>query len=320
MTRSNTILIAGGAGFIGLTLTRKLLDAGNRVVVADNFSTSNRANLDVFIGNPCFEWLRHDVTEPLVVEVDEIYSLACPASPVHYQANPIKTLKTSFMGTRNLLGLAKRTGARFLQASTSEVYGDPLEHPQREQYWGNVNPIGVRGCYDEGKRVAESLCAEYRRQHEMPVQIARIFNTYGPGMQPDDGRVVSNFIVQALRGQPVTIFGDGEQTRSFCYVDDLCDGLIKLMALDSPPHETWPGPINLGNDGEFTIAQLADLVEKAIGPLKRDRHPLPPDDPARRRPDLSRAKALLGWAPTTGLEAGLKMTIAYFKALVGGRA
>jgi UDP-glucuronate decarboxylase len=305
-------MITGGAGFLGSHLTKRLLDEGQEVLVVDNFYSGSRANLRDVMGNPRLELLRHDVTFPLYVEVDEIYHLACPASPVFYQRDPVQTTKTSVMGSINMLGLAKRTKARILLSSTSEVYGDPVVHPQPETYWGNVNPIGIRSCYDEGKRCAETLFFDYRRQHDMPVKVARIFNTYGPGMRPDDGRVVSNFIVSALRGEPLTIFGDGSQTRSFCFVDDLVDGLVKLM---STSHEVT-GPINIGNPKEFTMSELADLVIEIVGSSAGVEYlPLPSDDPSQRQPDISLAMAILGWQPTIELREGLEATVEYFRAL-----
>jgi UDP-glucuronate decarboxylase len=305
-------MITGGAGFIGSHLTRRLLDDGQEVLVVDNFYSGSRANLRDVMSNPRLEVMRHDVTFPLYVEVDEIYHLACPASPVFYQRDPVQTTKTSVMGSINMLGLAKRTKARILLSSTSEVYGDPEVHPQPEAYWGNVNPIGIRSCYDEGKRCAETLFFDYRRQHDMPVKVARIFNTYGPGMRPDDGRVVSNFIVSALNGVPLTIFGDGSQTRSFCYVDDLVDGLIKLM---STPHEVT-GPINIGNPNEFTMTELAELVIEIVGSSAgAEYRPLPADDPTQRQPDISVARSTLGWQPTIELREGLGATVEYFRTL-----
>jgi UDP-glucuronate decarboxylase len=301
--------VTGGAGFIGSHLTRRLLDAGNEVLVVDNFYSGTRSNIEDLQGEPRFELLRHDVTFPLYVEVDEIYHLACPASPVFYQRDPVQTTKTCVHGSINMLGLAKRTGAKILLASTSEVYGDPAMHPQEESYWGNVNPIGIRSCYDEGKRCAETLFFDYHRQHQLRIKVARIFNTYGPRMAADDGRVVSNFIVQALTGQPLTVFGDGTQTRSFCYVDDLVDGLIRLM--DSPDEVT--GPINLGNPGEFTMLELAQQVTALAGGPDIEYRPLPQDDPVRRKPDIAKAQELLGWQPTVPLEEGLKRTVDYFR-------
>jgi len=304
------VLVTGGAGFIGSHLCRRLLTLGHDVLVADNFYSSTRRNVTDLLGEPRFELLRHDVTFPLYVEVDQIYHLACPASPVFYQRDPVQTTKTCVHGSINMLGLAKRPGAPILLASTSEVYGDPAAHPQQESYWGNVNPIGVRSCYDEGKRCAETLFFDFHRQYRLPVKVARIFNTYGPAMLPNDGRVVSNFIVQALAGRPLTIFGDGSQTRSFCYIDDLVTGLIALM--NTPPEVT--GPVNLGNPDEFTVLELAKLVlaltrsDAAI-----EERPLPSDDPVRRKPDISRARQLLGWEPAIPLEEGLKRTVDYFR-------
>jgi UDP-glucuronate decarboxylase len=307
--RPRRVLVTGGAGFIGSHLTRRLLAAGNEVLVVDNFYSGTRSNIEDLQGEPRFELLRHDVTFPLYVEVDEIYHLACPASPVFYQRDPVQTTKTCVHGSINMLGLAKRTGAKILLASTSEVYGDPAMHPQEESYWGNVNPIGIRSCYDEGKRCAETLFFDYYRQHRLRIKVARIFNTYGPRMAADDGRVVSNFIVQALTGQPLTIFGDGTQTRSFCYVDDLVEGLIRLM--DSSDDVT--GPINLGNPGEFTMLELAQQVTALVGGPDIEYRPLPQDDPVRRKPDIGKAQDLLGWAPTVPLEEGLKRTVDYFR-------
>ena len=303
------ILITGGAGFIGSHLCERLLGEGHEVLCLDNFFTGRRENIIELLDNPRFELLRHDVTEPILLEIDQIYNLACPASPVHYQYNPVKTVKTSVMGAINMLGLAKRVRARILQASTSEVYGDPLVHPQREDYWGNVNPIGPRSCYDEGKRLAETLMTDYHRQNNVDIRIARIFNTYGPRMLENDGRVVSNFVVQALRGEPLTLYGEGQQTRSFCYVDDLLEGLIRLMNTDDI-HE----PVNLGNPGEFTIKQLGEEVIKIIGNDCGFRYmPLPQDDPKQRKPDITRAQNLLGWNPTIPLNEGLVKTIDDFK-------
>ena len=304
------ILVTGGAGFIGSHLCRRLLDLGHDVLAVDNFYSSSRRNLYDLIAEPRFELLRHDVTFPLYVEVDQIYHLACPASPIYYQRDPVQTTKTCVHGSINMLGLAKRTSARALLASTSEVYGDPAEHPQEESYWGNVNPIGIRSCYDEGKRCAETLFFDYNRQHELPIKVARIFNTYGPNMLPDDGRVVSSFIVQALRGQPLTIFGDGTQTRSFCYVDDLVDGLIRLM--NTPPDVT--GPINLGNPREFTMLELARKVLELVGGGTVEYRPLPSDDPVRRRPNIGRARELLQWQPSVELDEGLGRTVNYFRS------
>jgi UDP-glucuronate decarboxylase len=304
------ILVTGGSGFIGSHLCRRLLALGHDVLVVDNFSSSSRHNVLDLLAEPGFELIRHDVTFPLYVEVDQIYHLACPASPAFYQKDPVQTTKTCVHGSINMLGLARRLGAPILLASTSEVYGDPAAHPQPESYWGNVNPIGVRSCYDEGKRCAETLFFDYRRQHDLPVKVARIFNTYGPSMLADDGRVVSNFIVAALRGAPLTVFGDGSQTRSFCYVDDLVTGLIALMG--SPPGVT--GPVNLGNPGEFTMTELAQQVLALTGSRSPvEYRPLPADDPARRRPDISRARELLGWEPTVDLADGLKRTVEYFQ-------
>src|SRR5688572_33103563 len=292
------VLVTGGAGFLGSFLCERLLSSGCEVICADNYFTGSRDNIAHLLGNPHFEVMRHDVTFPLYVEVDEIYNLACPASPVHYQFDPVQTTKTSVHGAINMLGLAKRVKAKIFQASTSEVYGDPAVHPQREEYWGNVNPIGPRACYDEGKRCAETLFFDYHRQFGVNIRVVRIFNTYGPRMHPQDGRVVSNFIVQALQDKPITIYGDGGQTRSFCYVSDLVEGLIKLMAAPAPV----TGPVNLGNPGEFTIAELAALVlSKTDSRAGVTRRPLPQDDPKQRRPDISRARELLGWAPTVDL-------------------
>ena len=309
------ILVTGGSGFIGSHLTRRLLAMGHDVLVVDNFYSSSRRNVVDLLDEPRFELIRHDVTFPLYVEVDQIYHLACPASPVFYQRDPVQTTKTCVHGSINMLGLAKRVGARILLASTSEVYGDPEVHPQEESYWGNVNPIGVRSCYDEGKRCAETLFFDYHRQHALPVKVARIFNTYGPSMLPNDGRVISSFVVQALRGEPLTVFGDGKQTRSFCYVDDLVSGLIRLM--NTPPEIT--GPINLGNADEFTMLELATKVLDLTGSQGAIEHlPLPPDDPTRRRPNVDRARDLLGWAPTIGLDEGLARTVEYFRETLNG--
>ena len=303
------ILITGGAGFIGSHLCDRLLGEGNEVLCLDNFFTGRRENIFHLLDNPRFELIRHDVTEPILLEVDQIYNLACPASPVHYQYNPVKTVKTSVMGAINMLGLAKRVRARILQASTSEVYGDPLVHPQKEDYWGNVNPIGLRSCYDEGKRLAETLMTDYHRQNNVDIRIARIFNTYGPRMLEDDGRVVSNFIVQALRGEPLTLYGEGEQTRSFCYVDDLLEGLIRLMNT-----EGLNDPVNLGNPGEFTIKQLAEEVIKTCESKSGFTYlPLPADDPRQRKPDITKAQTSLGWNPTIPLRDGLKRTVEDFR-------
>ena len=306
------ILVTGGAGFIGSHLCERLLAEGHDVLCLDNFFTGRRVNILKLLDNHHFELIRHDVIEPVLLEVDQIYNLACPASPIHYQYNPVKTVKTSVMGMINMLGLAKRVRARILQASTSEVYGDPLVHPQREEYWGNVNPIGLRSCYDEGKRIAETLMMDYHRQNHVDIRIARIFNTYGPRMLEDDGRVVSNFIVQALRGKPLTLYGSGEQTRSFCYVDDLVEALIRLMNVDGV-HD----PVNLGNPGEFTIKQLADEVIKMCDSKSEIEYlPLPEDDPKQRQPNITRAQTLLGWNPTIALHEGLGKTVAYFKKAV----
>jgi UDP-glucuronate decarboxylase len=306
------ILVTGGAGFLGSHLIDRLLEAGDEVICCDNLFTGAKRNIEHLHGHPRFEFLRHDVTFPLYVEVDEIYNLACPASPVHYQHDPVQTTKTSVHGAINMLGLAKRLRAKVLQASTSEVYGDPSIHPQTEDYWGHVNPIGIRSCYDEGKRCAETLFFDYRRQHNLGVKVARIFNTYGPRMHPNDGRVVSNFIVQALAGEPITIFGDGAQTRSFCFVSDLIDGLIRLMAT---PHEVT-GPINIGNPKEFSILELAERVIALTGSRSElKRLPLPSDDPRQRQPDIARARTELGWAPKVELDEGLAATIDYFRSI-----
>lgn len=303
------ILVTGGAGFLGSHLTDRLLAAGHEVLCADNLFTGTKRNIERLIGHPRFEFVRHDVTFPLYVEVDEIYNLACPASPIHYQHDPVQTTKTSVHGAINMLGLAKRLRCKILQASTSEVYGDPTVHPQPEAYWGNVNPIGIRSCYDEGKRCAETLFFDYHRQHGVEIKVARIFNTYGPRMHPGDGRVVSNFIVQALKKEPLTLYGQGEQTRSFCYVDDLIEGLIALM--ETPADVT--GPINLGNPTEFTIRELANLILRLAHAQSELIHlPLPQDDPQQRRPDISLAMTQLGWEPRVALEEGLKPTIGYF--------
>ncbi len=304
------VLVTGGAGFLGSHLCDRLLAEGNEVICVDNYFTGTKANIEHLIGHKRFELLRHDVTFPLYVEVDLIYNMACPASPIHYQFDPVQTTKTSVHGAINMLGLAKRVKARILQASTSEVYGDPVMHPQREDYWGNVNPIGPRSCYDEGKRCAETLFFDYRRQFGLDIKVARIFNTYGPRMHPNDGRVVSNFIVQALRGEDITVYGDGNQTRSFCFVSDLVEGLMRLM--DSPPGFT--GPVNLGNPGEFTILELAEKVIALTGSNSRVVYKtLPHDDPKQRQPDISLARERLAWAPTVSLDEGLKETIAYFR-------
>jgi UDP-glucuronate decarboxylase len=310
MATARRVLVSGGAGFLGSHLCERLLERGDEVLCVDNFFSSTRHNVAHLLDNHRMELLRHDVTFPLYVEVDEIFNLACPASPVHYQFDPVQTTKTSVIGAINMLGLAKRLKIRVLQASTSEVYGDPSVHPQTEEYWGNVNPIGMRSCYDEGKRCAEALFFDYRRQHNLPIKVVRIFNTYGPRMHPNDGRVVSNFIVQALNGKDITIYGDGSQTRSFCYVDDLVEGMLRMMS--TPPEVT--GPINIGNPKEFTIRELADLViEITATKSKLKFEPLPSDDPKQRQPDISRAKAVLGWEPKTQLREGLVKTIAHFE-------
>lgn len=307
-----TTLITGGAGFIGSHLSERLVAAGEEVLCLDNFYTGSKDNIRHLLNKPNFELIRHDIWLPIYLEVNRIYNLACPASPVHYQRDPVSTIKTSVLGAINMLGLAKRRQARFLQASTSEIYGDPREHPQTESYWGHVNPIGPRACYDEGKRCAETLCFEYHRQFAVDIRIVRIFNTYGPRMHPRDGRVVSNFIVQALLGEPITLYGDGQQTRSFCYVDDLVTALIAMMR-----QNTQQGPFNLGNPGEFTILELAETILRLTGSRSTlSFRPLPPDDPVRRQPDISQAQSGLGWTPQVALEDGLKETIAYFKKLL----
>ena len=309
----NRVLVTGGAGFLGSHLCERLLQDGNDVICVDNLYTGSKDNIRHLMANPYFEFIRHDVTEPLYVEVDQIYNLACPASPIHYQANPVKTTKTSVYGALNMLGLAKRVGARILQASTSEVYGDPEIHPQPESYRGCVNPIGIRSCYDEGKRVAETLFFDYHRMHNLEIKIMRIFNTYGPRMNPSDGRVVSNFIVQALKGQDITIYGDGSQTRSFCYVDDLIEGMVRLMA----SRADFTGPCNLGNPGEFTILQLAEKIVALTGSSSQIIYkPLPSDDPLQRKPIIELAKHHLDWEPHIALEEGLKKTIDYFKRVI----
>jgi UDP-glucuronate decarboxylase len=314
---SQRVLVTGGAGFLGSHLCERLLSAGHDVLCVDNYFTGRRSNVFHLLDHPKFDTLRHDVTFPLYVEVDEIYNFACPASPIHYQFDPVQTTKTSIIGAINMLGLAKRVKARILQASTSEVYGDPTVHPQTEDYRGNVNPIGPRACYDEGKRCAETLFYDYYRQHRVDIRVARIFNTYGPRMHPNDGRVVSNFIIQALRGEPITIYGDGSQTRSFCYVDDLVDGLVRLMA--SPSDLT--GPVNLGNPTEIAVLALAERIISLIGSQSRIEHQaLPIDDPLQRRPEISRARHLLGWEPAVDLNIGLERTISYFDALLSDRA
>jgi UDP-glucuronate decarboxylase len=314
MLGNRRVLVTGGAGFIGSHLCERLLARGEEVLCVDNFFTATRPNVADLMTNPNFELLRHDVCFPLYVEVDKIYNLACPASPIHYQFDPVQTTKTSVHGAINMLGLAKRVKAKILQASTSEVYGDPTVHPQIEEYWGNVNPVGPRSCYDEGKRCAETLFFDYRRQHKLRIKVARIFNTYGPRMHPNDGRVVSNFIVQALRNKNITVYGDGAQTRSFCYVDDLVNGLIRLMETG----DDVIGPVNLGNPGEFTIRQLAELIIEFTGSASKIVHrPLPTDDPKQRQPDISKAQELLDWRPTVPLRDGLAKTIAYFDELLG---
>ena len=307
-----TVLVTGGAGFIGSHLCERLLEEGNRVICADNYFTGDKSNIEHLLTNPRFEAIRHDICFPLYIEVDEIYNLACPASPKYYQLDPIKTMKTSVIGTCNMLGLAKRTGAKLLQASTSEVYGDPQVNPQPEEYWGNVNPIGIRSCYDEGKRAAETLCIDYNRQHNLRVKIVRIFNTYGPRMAVNDGRVVSNFVVQALSDSSVTIYGDGNQTRSFCYVDDMVEGLIKMMNTD----DSVTGPVNLGNPNEITIHELANIVSDLVGVGVNFAYAdLPLDDPKQRRPDISTATKLLDWSPKISLADGLGKTIEYFRKI-----
>jgi UDP-glucuronate decarboxylase len=307
------ILITGGAGFLGSHLCERLMQAGHEIICVDNFFTGNKQNILPLLGNPRFELIRHDIINPLYLEVDQIYNMACPASPVHYQHNPIKTIKTNIMGTINVLGLAKRLNVKILQASTSEVYGDPEVHPQREDYWGKVNPIGIRSCYDEGKRAAECLMMDYHRKNHVKVKIARIFNTYGTRMAINDGRVVSNFIVQALRGEDITVYGNGLQTRSFCYVDDLISGLIKMMATGDDVN----GPVNIGNPTEFTIMDLAEAIIRLTGSRSKIIFsPLPPDDPTQRKPDISLAAQLLGWQPEIGLVEGLKNTIDYFRTII----
>ena len=310
-----SVLVTGGAGFLGSHLCERLLEQGHEVICVDNFFTGTRRNIEHLLDHPRFELMRHDVTFPLYVEVDEIYNFACPASPVHYQHDPVQTTKTSVHGAINMLGLAKRVKAKILQASTSEVYGDPKVHPQREEYWGHVNPTGFRACYDEGKRCAETLFFDYHRQHRLRIKVMRIFNTYGPGMHPNDGRVVSNFIVQALKGEPITVFGDGSQTRSFCYRDDLIEGCLRLMATG----DDVTGPVNIGNPGEFTVRELAEKVVELTGSSSEIVYqPLPADDPMQRCPDITKARELLGWQPTIALEEGLRRTIAYFDALLSG--
>ena len=313
MNRTNRVLVTGGAGFLGSHLCERLLREGCAVLCVDNYFTGSRDNIGPMLSNPRFEALRHDITFPLYVEVDQVYNLACPASPIHYQFDPVQTTKVSVHGALNMLGLAKRVRAPILQASTSEVYGDPQAHPQTEDYWGNVNPIGPRACYDEGKRCAETLFFDYRRQHGMPIKIARIFNTYGPRMSIGDGRVVSSFVVHALRGEPLTVYGNGDQTRSFCYVDDTIDGLVKLM---NTPHEIT-GPINIGNTREVTIGELASMIIRLTGSKSRIIHKeLPKDDPMRRQPDITKAGNILGWAPSTSLETGIQKTIRFFDRLL----
>jgi len=307
------VLVTGGAGFLGSHLCKRLLDDGNDVICVDNFFTGTKDNILPLLDNPHFEILRHDITFPLYVEVDEIYNLACPASPIHYQYDPVQTTKTSVHGAINMLGLAKRVRAKIFQASTSEVYGDPEVHPQKEDYWGHVNPIGFRSCYDEGKRCAETLFFDYHRQHKLRIKVARIFNTYGPNMHPNDGRVVSNFIMQALQNKPITIYGDGSQSRSFCYVDDLIEALIRLMNTE----DDFTGPVNTGNPREFTIKELAEKVIELIGSSsKLEYKPLPSDDPTQRQPDISLAREKLGWEPQVNLEEGLKITIPYFERIL----
>jgi UDP-glucuronate decarboxylase len=308
------VLVTGGAGFLGSHLCERLLADGCDVLCVDNFFTGTKDNIAHLVGNPHFELMRHDITFPLFVEVEEIYNLACPAAPVHYQYDPVQTTKTSVHGAINMLGLAKRTKAKILQASTSEVYGDPKVHPQTEDYWGHVNPIGLRSCYDEGKRCAETLFFDYYRQHKLRIKVARIFNTYGPRMHPNDGRVVSNFIVQALNGEPITVYGEGKQTRSFCYVDDLIDGLIRLMNT----RDDFVGPVNLGNPNEFTIRQLAEMIIDLTGSKSKiEFRPLPSDDPVQRQPNISLARKVLDWEPITQLEPGLQHTVSYFQDLPG---
>jgi len=309
------ILVTGGAGFLGSHLCRRLIEQGHHVLCVDNYFTGSIKNIRDLLGLPEFEVIRQDICLPLYVEVDEIYNLACPASPRYYQQDPIQTMKTSILGAYNMLGLAKRTGAKILQTSTSEIYGDPTVHPQSETYWGNVNPLGIRSCYDEGKRAAESLFMDYHRKHNVKIKIVRIFNTYGPKMAPDDGRVVSNFIVQALKGQDITVYGEGNQTRSFCYVDDLVEGIIRMMN----SNDQIIGPINLGNPGEFTMLELANLVKSKIDTASKIIHkPLPQDDPQQRRPDISKAKFFLNWQPSVVLNDGLDLTIEYFSNQING--
>ncbi len=309
--RKKRVLVAGGAGFLGSHLCDRLIEAGHNVICVDNYFTGTRANIAHLLSDPRFEAIRHDVTEPILIEVDWVFNLACPASPIHYQYNPIKTIKTSILGGIHLLGLAKRVGARILQASTSEVYGDPEIHPQPESYWGRVNPIGIRSCYDEGKRCAETLFTDYRRSHGMDIRIARIFNTYGPRMAFDDGRVISNFVIQALRGESLTVYGEGRQTRSFCYVDDLVEGLLRLMSYEGSDDAE---PCNLGNPGEYSMLELAEIVQEVTGTeLPLEFRPLPQDDPVQRRPDIHRAQQNLDWEPSTKLREGLARTIEDFR-------
>jgi len=313
MHNRKRVLVTGGAGFLGSHLCERLLDRGDDVICLDNFFTGTKDNILQLLANPCFELLRHDVTFPLYVEIDEIFNLACPASPIHYQHDPVQTTKTSVHGAINMLGLAKRTGARIFQASTSEVYGDPQVHPQTEDYWGHVNPIGRRACYDEGKRCAETLFFDYRHQHNLPIKVARIFNTYGPNMHPNDGRVVSNFIIQSLKGQPITIYGDGSQTRSFCYVDDLIEAMLRFMQTD----DTITGPINIGSPNEFSILELAQKIIALTGSGSGiEFKPLPEDDPIQRRPDIGKASELLDWKPGVELDTGLQATIGYFEKIL----
>jgi UDP-glucuronate decarboxylase len=305
-----TILVSGGAGFLGSHLCDRLINTGEKVLCVDNFYTGSKNNIIHLLNNPNFELMRHDITIPLYVEVSQIYNLACPASPIHYQNDPVQTIKTTVLGALNMLGLSKRTKSKILQASTSEVYGDPTQHPQTEAYWGNVNPVGIRSCYDEGKRCAETLFFDYWRQHQLAIKVMRIFNTYGPRMDPNDGRVVSNFVVQAIRGEPITIYGDGSQTRSFCYVDDLIEGMLRLMKSEND----ITGPINIGNPIEFSMIELAELVIRLVDSNSKIIYlPLPQDDPRQRRPDISLAKSKLDWQPHVNLEDGLKETIAYFR-------
>lgn len=307
----NRVLVTGGAGFVGSHLIDYLMARGDHVMCLDNFFTGSKENIQHHIGKPNFEMIRHDVVEPILLECDQVYHLACPASPVHYKFNPVKTIKTNVIGTLNMLGLAKRVKARFLLTSTSEVYGDPLQHPQTEDYWGNVNPIGPRGVYDEAKRFAEAITMAYHRSHRLDTRIVRIFNTYGPRMRPDDGRVISNFVVQALKGEPLTVYGDGSQTRSFCFVDDEIRGLIAL--LDSGEHE----PVNLGSPNEFTILELAEIVLDVTGSSSMiERHPLPTDDPTQRKPDITRARKILGWEPQVELRTGIEKTVGYFRSII----